>query len=195
MRIGASSTLLLINSHPIDVRLKHPKIQPAFFINTPVVRLVAILLSMVKLTTQDIAVNRFSIIRKGILKPPDVTPVIVPTKLVIIPIMQGKTKKLNAHSAWRLTMRWFVEFMMLKNRSVIKCYERALGVAISNVVYPRLTSSVVESAVCLLHWTQKTMFLDSNNLIPDSFCNAGCYPLLNPHRSLSDTRNRPDNRL
>ena len=99
MRVSAPSTLLLINNHPIDVRLKHPKIQPAFFINTPVVRLVAILLSMVKLTTQDIAVNRFSIIRKGILKPPDVTPVIVPTKLVMIPIMQGRAKMPNAHNA------------------------------------------------------------------------------------------------
>ena len=68
---------------------------------------------------------------------------------------EGRAKMPNAHNAWRLTVRWFVVFMMLKNRSVIKCYERALGIAISNVAYPRLASSVVESAVSLLHWTQK----------------------------------------
>lgn len=42
---------------------------------------------------------------------------------------------------------------------------------------------------------KKQLFLESNNLILDSFCNAGCYIQLNPHRSLSDTRGRPDNRL
>jgi hypothetical protein len=46
---------------------------------------------------------------------------------------------------------------MLKNRSVVKCYERVLDVAIFNVVYPMLARSVGDSAVCLLHWTQKTI--------------------------------------